>query len=227
MNRQTLRWDRWIVVDDCEPRTVCTLGQMVINPAQIWKPGIDSQRDNLRLALAEVKPGAHIMVIEDDDYYSPAYLAVMSRLLEAVPVAGIAPSRYYHASIRAYHVFNNLRHASLCQTCLRYEELPRLLQALESKLGDFVDMHFWGSVERDGIPRAFIDLPIGIGIKGLPGRPGIVQAHRGIGVKSDPAGARLREWIGADADAYLRDWGNVTRWSKAGVPYVNVEQVAR
>lgn len=225
MSRQTKRWDRWIVVDDCEPRTPCTMGQEVICPERVWKPGDDSQRDNMRLALAAVEPGSDVFIIEDDDYYGPCYLEYMSGWLAKCSVIGIAPTRYYHASLRAYHVFDNLRHASLCQTAFAWEQLPRMVEATKGTREQYIDMMFWGSVERDDLPRIFINLPIAIGIKGLPGRRGVVDAHRGKGMKDDPKGEMLRTWIGADADEYLKDWGNVTRWERDGVRYRRIEQV--
>jgi hypothetical protein len=62
-----------------------------------------------------------------------------------------------------------------------------------------VDRLFWQRVGPDGLHE---DETV-IGLKGLPGMKGIGIGHRpGAGWHPDPAGKKLREWIGEAADYY-------------------------
>jgi hypothetical protein len=62
-----------------------------------------------------------------------------------------------------------------------------------------VDRMFWDSV-RGG---AIHDTNTVVGIKGLPGRKGLGLGHRpDHRFTPDPDFAKLREWIGADAEHY-------------------------
>ena len=73
MKRQTLKPDEWIVVDDYEKRTKCKMGQKVIRRKPFWRPGEMTLQKNLLEAL-KIVTGDIILIIEDDDWYSPNYI---------------------------------------------------------------------------------------------------------------------------------------------------------
>jgi hypothetical protein len=72
--------------------------------------------------------------------------------------------------------------------------------------GGILDIPLWRRVANN--PGAVIHSFSGscIGIKGLPGRPGITQAHREQtrGWFADPDLTMLRSWIGEDANIYTK-----------------------
>jgi len=200
MSRQTLDADmQWIVVDDCDPATPANRGQIILRPQPRWEPGTLTLARNLAAALTMAR-GDKIIFIEDDDWYGPTYLADMSARLDGVPLAGEIPARYYHVPERRYFEVGNAHHASLCQTGIRGDMVPALLSACQAE-SKFLDLLLWQKFGKKG------RLEVGsgsVGIKGMPGRPGIGVGHRSSGSrwKADPSGEGLRSWIGLDAVAY-------------------------
>ena len=198
MSRQT--YDRpyqWIVVDDCVVETVMHREQEWIRPFDRWH-GQNTLARNLRAALQFVR-GDRIVFVEDDDYYGPDYLAAMDDILSHQPIAGQRPARYYNVAHARYREFQNISHASLCQTGIRIE-VRTLFERMLAVQPSAVDFGLWS---------CFRDMPpvIGnsvVGIKGMPGRKGIGIGHdaTGEGWTDDPDGSKLREWCGLDAEQY-------------------------
>lgn len=212
MSRQTYRGPlQWVVIDDCLPRTRCTMEQQVILPNWTWGPGQNTQAANLLLGLRAARYDK-VIIIEDDDWYGPAYLDVMGARLDEADIVGEMNARYYNAATRIYHISPNIAHSSLCQTGLRATALPILMYACQSGRR-WLDIDLWkGSAGADLNRRMYPPQvpPLSIGIKGLPGRPGIGIGHR---MRSSPVFLTdhnlevLRSWIGEDAGEYAR-FGN-------------------
>ena len=79
MARQTRQPDLWIVVDDVEPQTSCTMNQIHIAPTEPWNDGPSTQHRNILLALDYIESeiggdGHKLLFIEDDDYYAADYV---------------------------------------------------------------------------------------------------------------------------------------------------------
>ena len=213
MERQTKRWYQWIVVDDCAPPTPTHLGQTVVQLAPAWQLGENTQARNLLEGLRHVK-GDAVLFIEDDDWYSPAYIEQMSAWLELYSVVGCSAARYYNLNAQKFQYMQNQSHSSLCETGLRTErEVMRLLDKtirapsqlkFELVSPRFIDCVFWQRVRRSRINwRLYTHHGLCIGIKGLPGRMGIGTGHTpGNGYEVDEGFSRLREWIGDDVDIY-------------------------
>jgi hypothetical protein len=96
--------------------------------------------------------------------------------------------------------------SALCNTALKSSMLPNLRRAAEQAFDQKsfgVDRLFWESVNGSGCVH---DDNTVVGIKGLPGRPGLGMGHRPNFNKRnwarDPGHEKLREWIGSDADLY-------------------------
>jgi glycosyltransferase involved in cell wall biosynthesis len=185
----------WIIVDDVDPPTI--EGPIVpychrryIRPAHKWQPGAHTLTANL-IAGAAVATGEKLLFIEDDEIYRPGYLASMEAMLDAHPLAGQAPARYYHVGQRAYKEIANHRHASLCQTGIRRELLSKFLNICRNAdpQRPFVDLTLWNG--SGAISREFQV----VSIKGMPGRGGIGSGHRPAhGYGLDPKLAVLKEW---------------------------------
>lgn len=191
MARQTVKPDRWIVADGGETPAPLTMGQ-----ERRWSPsppGPANFAGNVLRALEGVT-GA-VVVFEDDDYYAPDHIEQCLKGLEKGD-HGCEWLRYWNVQFKAWKEVRN-KGSSLAQTATR--DIARLRAAAEAALaaGDYtIDGRFW-----DG--RKAVGQKTVVGVKGLPGVVGLGMGHRpGRGWRHDPAGRKLREWIGADAGAY-------------------------
>lgn len=198
MAQQDYRGDlQWLVVDDCEPETDCTMGQTVIRRRPAWEPGQITQCRNLRAAVPHVE-GDVVVVIEDDDYYAPSYLSEQVERLFWAPMVGESESMYYHIGVPGYSVNPNTRHSSLFQTAFRKELLP-LFAGICEVAPRFLDLALWSKAGGRIFPQSLIS----IGMKGLPGRQGIGIGHRKQrDWIQDPDFKTLAKWIGEDALVY-------------------------
>ena len=224
---QTQKPDQWIVVDD---------GRVPLSPtADMEYVRRDPRPDdpthtmllNLQAALPLVR-GSKVLIMEDDEYYSPRFIAEMSRRLDEHEVVGIARSKYYHLPTGGFLRHTNMDHASLAQTGFRSSFLPEVIALAQGDM--YLDIRIWKKVgntdqlrwgenkdvakERSvsgGRGLLFDDGDGGgegclyVGIKGLPGRPGIGVGHRHYKeyLPDTPTRDTLRRWIPGD-DKYYR-----------------------
>ena len=210
ISKQTYQGDiQWIVSDDCDPPTPCTMGQTIVRPTPLWQSGQNTQCRNL-LSLIPLVLHDKILICEDDDAYSPYYLETMSNRLDISPIVGETNAHYYNVSTRSYRVLSNVHHASLCQTGIRAEVLPSLSTVCQHNK-PWVDMELWRTWRRSS--QLFrpdpVTGPLCVGIKGMPGRIGIGSGHRvKFGGAPDPNGTVLRDWVGEDAEVYMGYYRN-------------------
>jgi hypothetical protein len=201
MAAQTIKCDQWVVVEDGkvpmrEPFT--PLVTHIRREPQKNDPAV-TMLLNLKEAL-KVVTGDYILVWEDDEYYHPTYIEEMVKRLKSHEAVGIGNSKYYHLA-GGYLTHGNMNHASFAQTAFRKEKIPILESTFD---GDsFIDMRFWkkakGFIFDDGEKN-----PLYVGIKGLPGRPGIGQGHLfNSNYKPDADRKVLRKWIPKDYPVYL------------------------
>lgn len=195
----------WVVVDDCDPPTPTTMGQRVVRPSWRWAPGDDTQRACLHGGL-DVCDGWAIAIIEDDDWYHPRYLETMVKALtyRDRALAGEGEARYYNLRRRTWRQLGNRAHASLCSTILRTEVLRERLWRICSSDSRprMVDIALW---QTDDIEKAVLPgRGLVVGIKGMPGRPGIGIGHRDdmAMTRDDAVLSQLYQWVGDDVDAY-------------------------
>lgn len=195
---------RWIVVDDgpqAQPVTFERPGWLVevIRPSPRWRAGQNTQARNLLAGLDAVDRMHPVAIIEDDDWYSPDWLQTVHEHLRRAELVGETRSRYYHAGRRVGRDVGNMRHASLCATALRGRAIDTLRRVCRQH-HKFIDIQLW----RQHTDRLLFSGHRVVGIKGLPGRPGIGGGHRpAFSGDSDPSGDLLRQWVGAAADRYL------------------------
>lgn len=193
----------WIVVDDGQvrqPVTFCRDGWSleIVRPPHRWKPGLNTQAANLAAGLDCIAADARVVVIEDDDAYSPGYLSDVSAWLDRADLVGEGWARYYHVGRRVWRDCGNDKHASLCSTAVKGPALIALREAVERN-DKFIDISLWRGF---GGSKALHRTRHVIGIKGLPGRGGIGAGHRMQG-RRDPHGHLLRQWLGEMAESYL------------------------
>jgi hypothetical protein len=201
MARQTYKGNiHWVVVDDCEPRTKCTMGQQYLRGPVSWMPGMNTQHGNMLTALKGVK-GDLVFFIEDDDWYSPEYIETMVDLHEAlkVPIWGEGDARYYNVATRSWKRMENMHHCSLCQTAIETSMVHVLKKAIETN-DKYFDITLWAmSRQGNAAGKVVLDLNLSMGIKGMPGRHGIGVGHEPDDKwKNDPFLTQLKRWIGED-----------------------------
>lgn len=171
-------WGEWVVVDDGEMPTLCRMGQTVIDVCPRYT-GVVSQAHNLLAGLEEVGEGP-VLLIEDDDYYAPGYVAEMAAHLETHDLVGQVPARYYNVRSGRCRVMQNDSHASLAQTGVARSGISALRDACEEVLrnrkpgNDFIDLVLWRGF---GGERLLYRSGLHIGVKGMPGRKGIGSGH--------------------------------------------------
>lgn len=194
---------RWIVVDDgggesrieAQERWVVD----VIRPDPPWSFGKNTQSRNVLAGLEAAGPEARLVIIEDDDWYAPSWLSVCAAALERAELVGESHARYYNVAQRKALQLTNHSHASLCSSALRGGALNTLKQACQGS-PDFIDIALW----REATNKLLFRGHGVVGIKGLPGRPGIGVGHsRRFPGEYDPESKILRSWIGADVAAYF------------------------
>lgn len=204
MRRQTVQPMEWIVADGGTIPVDCTMGQRHIHiPRQ---PGPTNFANNLLNGIAAAK-GDVLIVVEDDDAYLPAHLETMAAVADkGYRLIGTEDiQRYYNVAHRVWRVFNNVG-SSLCQTAVRRELFPLFRKTIQECVGRNtygIDTNLWraAGVNEWGFTRQMTV----VGIKGLPGRIGLGVGHRPDGRWTpDPDLAKLREWIGDDAETYRR-----------------------
>jgi glycosyltransferase involved in cell wall biosynthesis len=196
---------QWIVVDDGVPESVIpALPDRVrlhyISAPNKWDGKTDTLRQNMLLAIKSVEFDL-IFIFEDDDWYSPTYIRNQIRRMGEAELVGEVPSLYYHLPSRQYLMLNNRSHASLCQTGFRRSFLPIFSAACHGN-DSFIDIRLWTAM----VYKILHESRRVIGMKGLPGRPGIGIGHRPervTGWLPDPEMQMLESWIGLeDANEY-------------------------
>lgn len=198
-----------------------------------WLAALDHLEDcsETELAPREWYRGP-IVCMEDDDWYAPNYLETVERYLRDFELVGFGYDRYWNVKTGKSLQLHNFLHASLAATAWRSSCSAMVRKAVEAG-SVFIDLHLWHQFwqsdcsgyiafneqeETSGInsiPGAHRwqqecshlttepGKPLHVGIKGLPGAVGLGIGHTDIGCP-DSAGVTLRQWIGDDADVYLR-----------------------
>lgn len=179
MNNQTFKGRvRWVIVNDVDVDEQYLdiredWDKHIIIPNPLWVEGDNTQSRNLLAGLEVISPEERLVIIEDDDYYSPHFLEMMDGWLKEDDLVGERETYYYHITERAYRRCNNSEHASLCSTGMKGEALSLFKQICRLYF-KFIDISLWK--EFQGYKRLYKSHNV-VGIKGLPGRLGIGQGH--------------------------------------------------
>lgn len=172
---------------------------ITLHPYRLPPMDGNSQARNLRFLLEQVDPYYPTVIWEDDDYYAPDWLSTMANMSDQAELVGESQARYYHVPRRIGRQLRNTHHASLCATAIRDGAWHTLYQScLPGK--QYIDMDLWKAHAHQYL---FTGHRV-IGMKGLPGRPGIGMGHQSsfTGIR-DPEGTLLQQWMGDDAHTYL------------------------
>lgn len=199
MRAQTIQPDQWIVADDGNEPAPLTMGQTHIRRPR-KEVGGASLAMNMLAAIPEIT-GDVVIVAEDDDMYHANHIEVCLRRLQSTKATGCIWMRYYNLKVRGWRrIINGC--STLSNTAFRVECLPDLERSCkEAKARGIyhIDRLFWDKVGREGLHEE----ETVVGIKGLPGMPGIGIGHKlDAPWNPDKSGAKLREWLGPEAIHY-------------------------
>jgi len=219
MKRQTYKGNVvWIIVDDCSPISTDVVPEnfrdnwAIIKtfPSPSWRPGLNTQGRNMSVGINKIYENFNdseikaVFIIEDDDYYRPEYITEMLKRMDGYKVIGEVNTLYYNVFFRRYAANGNFQHSSLFQTAFTMDVIPIFRRCYMDK---FIDAKFYQILAKKGVNLFSAD-NLSIGIKGMPGRPGIGAGHtRMSGMKSDPGLNYLISLIGEDAKQYGRYYG--------------------
>jgi hypothetical protein len=147
-------------------------------------PEYSSQGENLFLALNEIKYDK-IVMIEDDDYYTPGWLSLCSSQLDTYGMFGVKNLINYNLGNRTwlYKTYAGRDNNPMCSTSLRSDLVEELKVICTSNMDKF-DHLIWEKKKTFYLKE--YKIPPVIGIKGLPGRAGMTLKHRTILPNKDP-----------------------------------------
>lgn len=215
MSNQTFQDEvQWVVIDDEAPsdffeieiryRADASAARFNIGKhggPKLWEPGFNTQRFNLDEAFKHIA-GDYILIIEDDDWYHPTYIEEMVNLLQHHDLVGEGNAKYYSLKVPGFKQMHNYQHTSLCQLGMRKEVLPLFYKAIHS--GElYIDIALWKKAFEEKLKTCiFTNRQLSIGMKGLPGRPGIGVGHTAKDYMYDAGMKQLEKWIGKDVELY-------------------------
>lgn len=205
MMRQSYDGDvRWVIIDDGEVDQPIDFSRPkwrleMIKPKHRWTEGANTQRRNLLEGLRHVNNDANLIIIEDDDYYSPYYLETVDEWLSKANLVGESFARYYNLQSKKYRQLTNIFHASLCSTAMKGDAI-QFFRAVCTTQDTLIDMNLWKKY--NGSKQLYKNNMV-VGIKGLPGRSGIGIGHKaGFQGKIDTDGVVLSDWLNGDTALY-------------------------
>lgn len=204
LNAQTYQGPlTWVIVDDCiptarVPRTRDGIDVIHVRPPWKWQPGTNTQAACMAAGLEHVPDDAILFILEDDDVYLPDYLDTMLEAMEDLDLAGERDARYYNIETGRQRTIRGKIHSSMASTVCRGAALALLRALCRSGLTRMLDVTLWKQFRG---PKTLMPTYNVVGIKGLPGRPGIGVGHRRRFGSVDTTNI-LRQWAGDYAENY-------------------------
>jgi hypothetical protein len=197
---------QWIVIDDGKAETCVTHGQEYVRRQPQKSDPKHTLLINIQKAIPLIK-GNKVLIIEDDDYYSPNYIETMSKWLESADLVGERGAKYYYLEDRRYYFWSRHQHASFCRTGFTnkvIETLSNTLQGMDR--GDCtLDLNLWENFTGSKFlqPASGSGQCLCLGIKQMPGRPGGTHTPP-RDAQYDTDSMRIQEWLGDDYRFYRR-----------------------
>ncbi|NDW01316.1 rhamnan synthesis F family protein [Salipiger sp. PrR002] len=211
---QTVQPQEWIVVDDGR----MPLLERVSLPDWVTyvrrDPAPDDPPHTLScnvLAALEHVSADRVLIVEDDDWYSPLYAEFMLPWLECYDLVGLNLIRYYHLQGRAWKHGHPPAHTAFAQSAFRRGHAWEHLAAVcrtgfpEVREKGVLDRYWWHSFEGK---KYLVDAHpcLHLGLKGGFGRPGLASGHDRAEVDyiPDRNGAYMEVVLGPDVVHYAR-----------------------
>lgn len=214
VERQTIKPDHWIISDDGKELPATDFLNQLAPWVKYCKrvPGTNKAKSftgNLLNCIANIPSSTkYIIIMEDDDWYHETYIEETIKRFrnDTYKLVGQPKTIYYQVNRWAYRINGNKDRASLCETSMHIDVLPKLKKMCEVKRDSaFVDARLWKYARENKIPNfLYEDKRLVIGIKGMPGRKGIGVGHRSKTYRRDPYGEYLEKLIGKEDAAYYK-----------------------
>lgn len=197
---------QWIISDDSNRHYNVSVPSNIhfFNHNKRTYPGnkSDSFRGNIITSLPFIMFDK-IIIIEDDDWYSPNYIKLYHDRLLNWELVGEGPARYYDVAHCYYRILGNTKRASFCQTALQSKIIDKLFVSCHRDSA-FVDTRLWN--KHCNKKFVFQDKSHCIGIKNMPGRKGIGMGHRMKHGSKDKEWRILESWIGKEDAEYYKQF---------------------
>lgn len=205
--RQSRPVDQWLVIDSSP-----TPSKTDLSCDYHHRPDLpDMPAKGLFAIENNLIHGEIVIFWENDDWYRFDYAEwVESQMSKGWDILGEGNSHYFQVRYRWLSDCRNCRHAALCQTAIHRDMLENVANVIRSYQSPWFDTRLWSL---DGnknlvLPKHHSERRV-IGIKGIcatngsRGYSGEHSQRMPEGAVADPALAKLWEWIGNDAEAYL------------------------
>jgi hypothetical protein len=195
---------RWVVIDDGEIPQPIDFSRYkwrleVFRPKHRWTEGANTQQRSLLEGLRHIRNDENLVIIEDDDYYSPYHLETMYEWLQKATLVGESNARYYNIRTKKYRQLPNVFHSSLCSTAMRGEAI-QFFRAICTAHDTLIDLNLWKKYKGSKHLQNTNNV---IGLKGLPGRSGIGAGHKKeFAGKIDTDGVIFSQWLNGDTALY-------------------------
>jgi hypothetical protein len=155
-------------------------------------------------ALENVDQSDKVIIMEDDDWYSPNYLETINEGLNYYDLFGEDTTLYYHYPKKIYLRHPNTDRASLCQTGFTRNTIDLVRKICKERPNDpFLDLQLWHT---NKVTKKVIhfEKPLVVSMKGLKnmGRIGASKFHRNPQGKKDEDLSYLTSIIGKDVELY-------------------------
>jgi hypothetical protein len=158
MMRQTVKPDRWIIVDDGVQKLEHIVNGKINNMEIIVvrrkaSPDRITLKENILAALEKININDKVIFFEDDDFYPDTYIEAMSQLLVNYIVVGGLLRKYYNLTFKGYWEFTQLRYGTLSSTAFNTngKTLNIFREVCSNGYGHEVDIEFWRKIKSEGI----------------------------------------------------------------------------
>ena len=199
MKNQIVKPDQWIIVDDGKNKYNA---DNLPSYSEYIRRVNDNNKNhsiglNLKEALSKVRY-ENVLIMEDDDWYSPSYIYFMLNLLKEKSIVGLWGTNYYNVKIPGYREMGKNTHASLSQTAFNKSFIQNVIESIPGNIS--IDLRLWKNNKGFLIPGR--DLKLHCSMKGMPGREnagigGLIQYY-----KLDKDYSKLVQWCD-DAEVYI------------------------
>lgn len=203
--RQTLLPSQWLIVDDgySKMRWSQYAGAHYVKRIRRRREPDHTIKLNMLEALKHVKYDK-VVIMEDDDWYSPNYCSEMFEALDEVDLAGESGAVYCYWPLSKVVRIESDEHAALFKTAFTRECFELVTDICKTTKGPLIDVPLWKKFEGSKFLSQQGRPPLAVGMKGLPGRAGTTSGWRPTrkGYSDDPENAYLRKTLGSDVETY-------------------------
>lgn len=130
-----------------------------------------TQRIRVGIELALKNGHEYAFILEDDDWYNPAYLEQMIKAMKSgAEFIGHQTTTYYNIFTHQYQSWDHAGRASLFMTGFKLSALDNFKWPVDETV--FFDIILWSHAQKEKLKIHYTDKPLALGIKHGIGRTG-------------------------------------------------------